>query len=188
MNINSNNTDYSKATSEVEADDLNRDPISGEPGSHPVGTGVGAAGAGMFGAVAGAAIAGPIGAVLGAAAGAGLGGMAGHAVGEKVNPTFAQIEPVLQNDFASRPYAQGSTFDEYKPAYEYGNQSYAKHSRTIDGQTRKWDDKLEADLRQDWEQTKASTGAAFDKVKEAIRDGWHATERALPGDFDRDGR
>src|SRR5690606_41793317 len=33
-------------------DDLNADPITGEPGAHPVGTGVGAAG----GAVAGAAV------------------------------------------------------------------------------------------------------------------------------------
>ena len=40
--------------------DLNRDPITGEPGSHPIGTAVG----GMGGAAAGAAI-GAIGGPLG---------------------------------------------------------------------------------------------------------------------------
>ena len=184
--MNTENTDYSK---NVEIDhDQNRDPISGEPGSHPIGTGVGAAGTGTLGALTGAALGGPVGAVLGAAAGASLGGLAGHTVGEKVNPTFGQIEPVLQSDFASRPYAAGSTFDEYRPAYEYGNLSYGKYGRNFDGTRREWDDKFEADLRRDWEQTKASANATFDKAKDAIRDGWHATERAIPGDFDKDGR
>lgn len=46
--------------------DENRDPITGEPGSHPVGTGVGAAGAGLAGAAAGMAVGGPVGGVIGA--------------------------------------------------------------------------------------------------------------------------
>lgn len=168
--------------------DANRDPITGEPGSHPVGTGVGATAAGAVGAVAGAAVAGPVGAVAGAAIGASLGGMAGHAVGEKVNPTYAQVEPDLQRDFSSRSYAKGQTFDQYKPAYEYGSQSYAKYGRTQDGQRREWDDRLEAELQQGWSNTKASVNMGFDKAKGAVRDAWHATERAIPGDFDRDGR
>jgi outer membrane lipoprotein SlyB len=64
----------------------NKDPISGAPGSHPVGTGTGAAG----GAVAGAAIgsvAGPIGTVAGAVVGAIAGGLAGKEVAENLNPT-----------------------------------------------------------------------------------------------------
>ena len=39
--------------------DTNRDPISGEPGAHPVGTGIGAAGAGTIGTVVGGVIGGP---------------------------------------------------------------------------------------------------------------------------------
>ena len=56
--------------------DLNRDPITGAPGSHPVGTGLGAAGGGAAGAAIGTAVGGPVGAVVGAAAGAVVGGLA----------------------------------------------------------------------------------------------------------------
>jgi uncharacterized protein (TIGR02271 family) len=64
----------------------NRDPLTGEPRSHPVGTGVGAVSGGAAGAAAGAA-AGPIGAGVGAAAGAAIRAAAGHAVGEHYDPT-----------------------------------------------------------------------------------------------------
>ena len=64
----------------------NRDPITGEPRSHPVGTAAGAAGGGATGAAIGAA-AGPVGMGVGAAAGAVAGGLAGKAAGEHFNPT-----------------------------------------------------------------------------------------------------
>lgn len=75
--------------------DANRDPITGAPGSHPVGTGVGAVAGGAAGAAAGAATgaavgtagAGPIGTGIGAAVGAVVGGMAGHGTAEGLNPT-----------------------------------------------------------------------------------------------------
>jgi len=44
-------------------EDLNRDPISGTPGAHPLGTGAGAASGAMAGALVGTAL-GPVGAVL----------------------------------------------------------------------------------------------------------------------------
>ena len=69
--------------------DANRDPITGEPRSHPVGTGAGAA---LGGAAAGAAVgsvAGPVGTGIGAAAGAIAGGLGGKAVAEHFNPTQA---------------------------------------------------------------------------------------------------
>ena len=55
--------------------DANRDPISGEAGAHPVGTGIGAAGAGTIGAV--------VGSVIGSVAG----GLAGKGAAEKADPT-----------------------------------------------------------------------------------------------------
>ena len=67
--------------------DLNLDPLTDEPGSHPVGTGVGAAGGAVAGAAIGA-VAGPVGAAAGAVVGAIAGGLAGHAAGEAVNPTY----------------------------------------------------------------------------------------------------
>ncbi|MEO7599157.1 MAG: PRC and DUF2382 domain-containing protein [Opitutus sp.] len=66
----------------------NRDPITGEPGSHPVGTAAGAAALGAAGAATGA-IAGPIGVGVGAAAGAIIGGLSGKAASEQFNPTEA---------------------------------------------------------------------------------------------------
>lgn len=67
-------------------DDLNADPITGEPGAHPVGTGVGAAGGAVAGAAVGA-IGGPVGAIVGGAVGAVVGGLAGKGAAEAVNPT-----------------------------------------------------------------------------------------------------
>jgi len=59
----------------------NRDPISGAPGAHPVGTGLGAAAGGIAGgAAAGTLAAGPVGTVIGAAVGAVLGGLGIHLI------------------------------------------------------------------------------------------------------------
>src|SRR5205807_7233818 len=72
--------------------DTNRDPITGAPGSHPIGTGVGAAAAGTAAAAAGFAIgatisgpAAPIGGAIGAVVGAIAGGLAGQGVAERGN-------------------------------------------------------------------------------------------------------
>jgi uncharacterized protein (TIGR02271 family) len=75
--------------------DANRDPISGKPGSHPVGTGVGAVAGGRSrrracratGAALGTAGAGPVGTAVGAAVGAVAGGLVGHGTAEGLNPT-----------------------------------------------------------------------------------------------------
>ena len=70
----------------AEDKDLNRDPITDEPGAHPVGTGVGAAGGAMAGAAAGT-VGGPVGTLVGGVIGAVVGGLAGKAAAEAVNPT-----------------------------------------------------------------------------------------------------
>lgn len=67
--------------------DTNPDPLTGAPGAHPVGTGLGAGGGGIAGAVAGATVGGPVGAVIGGVAGAVMGGLTGKGVAEAVNPT-----------------------------------------------------------------------------------------------------
>lgn len=69
--------------------DANRDPITGEPRSHPIGTGVGAVAGGAAAGAATGTVAGPIGTGIGAAAGAVVGGLAGKAAAEKFNPTEA---------------------------------------------------------------------------------------------------
>src|SRR6186997_2081540 len=104
--------------------DTNPDPITGAPGSHPIGTGIGAAGAGAAGAAIGA-VAGPIGAAVGAVVGAVAGGLAGKGVAEAVNPTAE--DAYWRENFSTRPYvAQGTAYDEYRPAYQYGWESRAR--------------------------------------------------------------
>ena len=133
-----------------ETRDMNRDPITGEPGSHPVGTGFGAAGGATAGAVIGS-IFGPIGTLIGGAIGAVGGGAAGHTLAEGIDPT-GEAE-YWRTTYASRPYYD-SRYDyetDYAPAYAYGN--------TIRGQyaDRPWNDSLEADVRNGWEATKANS-------------------------------
>ena len=65
---------------------LNKDPITGESGAHPVGTGVGATGGAVTGAVVGTLVASPVGTVVGAAMGAAAGHTADKGTGEVVNP------------------------------------------------------------------------------------------------------
>jgi phage tail tape-measure protein len=75
----------------------NADPITGAPGAHPVGVGLGAAAGGVAGGIAaGAAVgtvaAGPVGTVVGAAVGAIAGGLGGKAVAEHFDPTTEATE------------------------------------------------------------------------------------------------
>jgi uncharacterized protein (TIGR02271 family) len=69
--------------------DANRDPLTGEPRSHPIGTGVGAVAGGAAAGAAAGTVAGPVGTGIGAAVGAVAGGLAGKAAAEKFNPTEA---------------------------------------------------------------------------------------------------
>jgi hypothetical protein len=146
--------------------DMNRDPISGTPGSHPVGTGVG----GVGGALAGAAIGspfGPIGMLVGGTLGAIGGGAAGHAVAERVDPTGET--DYWRNNYSSRPYHSAEyDFDtDYQPAYAYGSDARARYGN------RSWDDSIESDLKQGWENAKAKSRLTWEQAKDAVRDAWN---------------
>ena len=93
-------------------DAVNADPITGEPGSHPVGTGVGAAGGAVAGAAIGSVIGGPIGAVVGTAIGAATGAGAGHMAGEAINPT-------LKNEYWASNYNKQRYVDPTRPYASY---------------------------------------------------------------------
>jgi hypothetical protein len=159
----------------------NLDPITGEKGSHPIGTAMGATSAGIIGTGIGS-VAGPLGALAGAVIGASVGGIAGHEAAEYVNPTYVAIEPHLQESFAGRPYAQGRPYGDYKDAYAFGANEKARLSG------RQWDASVENELQKKWENAKTNVGMSYQDARQAIRDSWHAVEQKLPGDFDRDGR
>ncbi len=150
----------------IDDNPANRDPITDEPGSHPVGTGVGATGGAVAGAAAGAVVGGPVGAVVGGAIGAVAGGAAGHAAGEAVNPTV-EAEFWRQN-YNKRPYyVTGKPYSEYEPAYKYGWESASRPEY----RDRKFQD-VESDLERGWDKARGTTGHAWRDAKDATRDAW----------------
>jgi hypothetical protein len=168
--------------------DANKDPITGTPGSHPIGTGLGAAAGGVAGGIGAGALAGsaggPVGTVVGAVVGAVAGGLAGKGIAEAIDPTAE--ESYWRENYSRRPYVQkGSSFDEYGPAYRYGVDSYGRSKgRTFE--------QAEPDLKRGWEKAKGRSTLSWDRARDASRDSWQRVsdtiERAVPGDSDRDGR
>jgi len=159
--------------------EANRDPITGAPGAHPVGTGVGATGGAVAGAAVGA-IGGPIGAAVGLVAGAVAGGLAGKGVAEKMDPTVE--DTYWKTNYSKRPYVDRDTaYDTYRMAYQTGYQGRNQYPG-------KSYDEVEADLRRDYEKSKGNANLTWDKAKHATRDAWNRFETALPGDADGDGR
>jgi len=146
--------------------DANRDPISGEPGAHPVGTGIGAAGAGAMGAAIGGVVGGPIGAVVGTVIGSVAGGLMGKGAAEAVNPT--EEDTYWQNNYASRPYVEPDTgYDAYQPAYNTGYEGFNRYA-----ETEKTYDEIEPELQSHYEQNYASSGVPWEKAKHAARDAY----------------
>jgi hypothetical protein len=162
----------------------NRDPLTGAPGAHPIGTAVGAsAGAVAAGAAIGT-VAGPVGTLVGAAVGAVVGGLAGKGVAESIDPT--KEDAYWRENYTSRPYVDSaSSYDDYGPAYGYGVSSYSQHAG------RSFDD-AETDLSRGWSTARGNSNLSWEKAKHATRDAWNRTsdavERAVPGDSDRDGK
>jgi hypothetical protein len=169
---------------ELEKRDAHRDPITGAPGSHPVGTGIGAAAGGIAAGAAIGTVAGPVGTVVGAAVGAIAGGLAGKGIAEMIDPTVE--EAFWRDTYTTRPYVtSGASFDDYGPAYRYGWETYPEY------RGRAFDD-VESDLERGWDPARGTSKLAWERAKYATRDSWDrlsdTIERAVPGDSDRDGK
>ncbi len=166
-----------KPDDEAARDARNEDPITHEPGSHPVGVGVGtAAGAAAGGAIG--AVGGPVGAAAGAVIGGIAGGLAGKAGAEAVNPTVEDAywrEHHAEQEYADPEY----TYEDYAPAYRVGYEGRVRHHTDFDS--------ADEALRSDWEERKGESRLDWERAKLAARSGWHRIERRLPGDADKDG-
>lgn len=173
------NNKISDASARENDRDLNRDPITGTPGAHPVGTGVGAAAGGAAGAAVGA-VGGPVGMVAGAVVGAVVGGLAGKGVAEGINPT---VEDAYWRDQYSREtyYAKDHTYDDYAPAYRTGYEARGRYAG------KRFED-VETEIARDYGNNRGSSRLGWDKARVATRAAWDRVERALPGDADRDGK
>ena len=148
---------------EVPGTTSNPDPITGEPGSHPLGTGIGAASGAATGAAIGS-IGGPIGALIGGAIGAVTGGLVGKGVEEHYDPTVEDAH--WQANHGSQPYAQtsGRPYSDYRSAYATGHQGAAEYGTTGS----KFED-VEDKLKAKYEQAKDSTAVGWEHAKDATR-------------------
>jgi hypothetical protein len=164
------NNPNKKTQEELDAD-ANRDPITDEPGSHPVGTGLGAASGAAAGAAIGTVAAGPLGTatggVVGAIVGGIAGGYAGKGIAEVINPT--EIHDYWRGNYETRSYVTpGSEYEKYSPAYSYGYEARAKTPA-------KSFEEVESELGKNWESSKLKSQLKWEEAKEAVRDSYNYT-------------
>jgi hypothetical protein len=141
----------------------NPDPITKAPGSHPIGTGIGAVAGGAAAGAAVGTVAGPVGMIAGAAVGAVVGGLAGKGVAEVVNPTVE--DAYWRENHSRQPYAKGRSYDDYGPAYRTGYEGYALYGAK--GGT--FEDR-EVELRRSYEVTQPKL--AWNEARPASRAAW----------------
>lgn len=148
----------------VNEEDLNRDPITGTPGAHPLGTGTGAASGGVAGAAVGTLVGGPVGGLVGAIAGAVVGGLAGKEAAESVNPTAEEI--YWREYYTREPYAaRDKSYEYYAPAYRTGWEGRERYSG------RNFDD-VEMELRRDYDRIRGPNDAQWSEGRAAARAAW----------------
>ena len=156
-----------KVINETDRNDANLDPISNEPGAHPVGTGVGAASAGTVATLVGAVVGGPVGGVVGAVVGSVIGGLAGKGTAEGINPTFVDTD--WREIYTTRSYADPNLqYDDYQSAYRIG---YEGFDRSVNQNF--YD--VEPQLKREYESyctNHGRTGLPWEKAKHAVQDAW----------------
>lgn len=129
--------------------EAHRDPISGAPGSHPVGVTVG-----------------------GITGGAAVGAAAGKGVAERLDPTVET--EYWRGEYANRPYADASRdFDrDYATAYGFGLQA-----REVEP-GRRWEE-CEAELEKEWPSRRGTSTLEWAQAREAARDSWERADRTF---------
>ena len=143
--------------------DLNPDPITHEPGAHPIGTGIGAAGGAVAGAAAGS-VAGPVGTAIGGVVGAVVGGLAGKAAGEAVNPTAE--EAFWRDNYSKEPYYEsGRSYDDYSPAYRLGLSGRQRYEQD------QWTS-VEPRLASEWESNRGNSTLNWERARPASQAAW----------------
>lgn len=150
--------------------DPNLDPISKEPGAHPVGTGVGAAMGGVAGGAAAGAVAGPAGAVVGGVLGAIAGGMGGKEAAEALDPTAE--EAFWRDRHTLEPYYEsGRPFDDYAPAYRLGVEGRRDYPGSFEETEMRLADRwgtYRGRSTLDWAQARLASRAAWNRAHERL--------------------
>ncbi len=164
-------TDAEKQERKEEARDLNRDPISGTPGAHPVGVGVGGTAGGIAAGALAGTVFGPLGTLIGAAAGVLVGAVAGKGVAEHLDPT--EEHAYWREEFRNRPYyKEGADYDrDYATVYGLGLQA-----READP-TSTWE-QTEATLAGEWPRNRGESRLEWEDARLAARDSWERADRS----------
>jgi len=152
----------------------NPDPISDQPGSHPVETGIGAVIGGVASGMAVGAVGGPVGAVIGGiVGGAAAGGLAGKGVGELIDPTTEDNWLREYHETTTRTGtapAAVKSYEDYRPAYRYGMTSATESSYA----GKRFED-VEPELRTRYESDKSNKSMPWSSVSGAVRDAYDRT-------------
>jgi hypothetical protein len=77
-------------------------------------------------------------------------------------------------------YSAGRSYDYYAPAYRLGYEGWSRYGGLYD--------EYEPRLATEWESVKGRSRLTWEEAKLASRAAWDRVERAIPGDFDRDGK
>lgn len=154
--------------------DTNPDPITGKPGAHPVGTGVGAASFGAIGTATGVIIGGPIGGALGAVVGSVAGGLVGKGMVEAFDPTVEY--EYWQDNYRSRDYVdpEYNYSNDYANAYRIGYEGYANYMNRGMAYA-----EAEPHLRADYERRRGRSRLPWAKARYATQDAWNRLEQAV---------
>ena len=87
---------------------------------------------------------------------------------DKVTPDDEDSDRYYRNHWSSTYGASGDTYNDYQPAYRYGDTM----RRDAKYRGRDWND-VESDLRTDWDARYTTGGVStWDKMKAAVRSGW----------------
>lgn len=146
------------------------DPVSREPGCHPVGTGVGAVvGGASVGAAAGTLL-GPAGTLLGTVVGAVVGGLAGKSIQEELDPTVELV--FWKGAYHTRHYFDPNRpFEHYAYAYRLGVEHFdkshgASFAEAEPAMKRKWED------LQVWEDEGGAPPMSWEEARLAAQDSY----------------
>lgn len=142
-----------------------RDPLTGEPDFHPLGTGLGAAAGGLAAAsaVAGTVAGGPVGTVVGVAVGAVVGGLGGKALAGHMDPE--EVDRLWRERYASEPYHRGGLdYEDYAPAYRLGAEARRRYPGRYE--------EIEPVLAEEYERRRGTSRLSWEQAREATRAAW----------------
>lgn len=171
MTTTSDHKDSAKAADLPPFGPRNPDPITDQPGSHPIETGIGAVLGGVASGLAVGAVGGPVGALIGGIVGGAVGGgLAGKGVGELIDPTTE--DNWIREAFGGGKADQSpEMIAAHRRAFRYGLVAQERFPGRMFRDA-------EAELRRGWEDV--GEAAPWARVYDSVRAGFEGTAQHRP--------